>query len=181
MKVYLSGGAKNGKSSLAQELAVHLANGRPHYYVATMIPADSEDRRRIERHVADRAGMGFETIECGHNIASVTDLAGRDSVVLLDSVTALLLNELFADPASAAADETAARRVAAQLIALCDWFSDVIFVSDYIFSDAERYDGLTECFRRSLAAVDRALAHRCDVVAELCGGNITVHKGALPL
>ena len=70
MRVFLSGGAKNGKSGYAQHLAVQLAQGGKHYYVATMIPVDEEDRERIRHHIADRAGMGFETIECGTDILS---------------------------------------------------------------------------------------------------------------
>ena len=38
MIVFVSGGAKNGKSGFAQDLAVQLANGGKRYYVATMIP-----------------------------------------------------------------------------------------------------------------------------------------------
>ena len=63
MKIWITGGAGSGKSSLAQELAATLAAGEPHYYVATMVPRDDEDRRRISRHIEDRAGMGFRTIE----------------------------------------------------------------------------------------------------------------------
>ena len=36
MTIFLSGGAKNGKSSLAQDLAVRLADGGPRFYVATI-------------------------------------------------------------------------------------------------------------------------------------------------
>ena len=65
MIVLITGGAKNGKSSLAQNLAVKLAEGGKRYYIATMIPSDQEDRERIRRHIADRDGMGFETVEQG--------------------------------------------------------------------------------------------------------------------
>ena len=43
MTIFLSGGAKNGKSTLAQELAVKLSGAGKRYYVATMIPTDEED------------------------------------------------------------------------------------------------------------------------------------------
>lgn len=59
MTVFISGGAKCGKSSVAQDLTVALANGGKHYYVATMIPSGEEDQERIRRHLADRDGMGF--------------------------------------------------------------------------------------------------------------------------
>ena len=70
MIVFITGGAKNGKSSFAQDLAVKLSRGGKRYYIATMIPCDEEDRERIRRHIADRDGLGFETIECGRNIGS---------------------------------------------------------------------------------------------------------------
>ena len=50
MNVFISGGAKNGKSTYAQTLAYDMAKEQkcPLYYVATMIPHDDEDRARIE-------------------------------------------------------------------------------------------------------------------------------------
>ena len=100
MKVLISGGAKNGKSSYAQDLAVALSKGGTHYYVATMIPADDEDRERIRLHLLDREGMGFETVECGRDILKCLELADPSGTFLLDSATALLLNALFPDPMS---------------------------------------------------------------------------------
>ena len=95
MTFFISGGAKNGKSTLAQNLAVALAKGNTHYYVATMIPVDDEDRLRIQRHIEDREGLGFTTLECGRNILSCLEHADPKATFLLDSVTALLMNELF--------------------------------------------------------------------------------------
>ena len=93
MNYFLSGGAKNGKSSLAQEIVC--AQSGPRYYLATMIPHDDEDRLRIQRHLDNRAGMGFQTVECGTDILSSLSRMEPDGAVLLDSVTALLSNEMF--------------------------------------------------------------------------------------
>ena len=68
MKIFFSGGCKNGKSTLAERSIKALAGDGPLYYIATMIPHDEEDRERIRRHVASRAGMGFETLEQGRNV-----------------------------------------------------------------------------------------------------------------
>ena len=54
MTCFISGGAKNGKSTLAQDLTVALSKGGKHYYVATMISTGAEDDDRIRRHIADR-------------------------------------------------------------------------------------------------------------------------------
>ena len=94
MIVLFSGGAKNGKSDYAQDLAARLSEGK-HYYVATMIPADGEDHARIRRHLDSRAGMGFETLEQGRNLLECLERADPEGSFLLDSTTALLLNEIL--------------------------------------------------------------------------------------
>ena len=81
MTVFISGGAKNGKSSLAQELALTLARGGRRYSVATMIPVDDEDRERIRRHIADRDGL--PTAVCDY-IAGMTD---RYAVMVFQQLT----------------------------------------------------------------------------------------------
>lgn len=177
MKVFLSGGGKSGKSAFAQQVALRLARGGRRYYVATMIPCDGEDRARVARHVADRAGMGFETLELGRGIEQCLALAAPGATVLVDSVTALLLNETYPDGHDAAPDPDAARRCAGGLLKVAEGVGNAVFVSDYIYSDALCYDGLTEKFRADLACIDKALAGACDTVMELCAGKVIVHKG----
>ena len=63
MRILLIGGGKSGKSTMAQRLAAALSGDMPRYYWATMTPHDDEDLARIRRHVADRAGMDFITVE----------------------------------------------------------------------------------------------------------------------
>ena len=180
MNIFISGGNKNGKSGYAQDAAVKLAAGGKLYYVATMIPYDDEDRARIDRHIENRAGMGFETIESGRDIQKVFDTADESGTFLVDSTTALLLNEMFPNSYSEKADSEAAKRSIAGLLEIADRAANVVFVSDYIYSDAARYDEFTEEYRSSLASIDRALAERCDTVIEVCAGNLIVHKGKLP-
>lgn len=180
MILFLTGGAKNGKSSLAQELAVALAQGGKHYYIATMIPADEEDRERIRKHLADRDGMGFETVECGRRILSCLDRVDKAGTFLLDSATALLMNELF-DPADWHLDEARGLACGDELVKFAKSVANIVIVSDSIYSDAARYDEITETYRRCLARIDRKLAAISDTVAELCAGNIILHKGVLPI
>lgn len=177
MTIFITGGAKNGKSSLAQDLAVGMAKGHPHYYIATMIPCDQEDYDRIARHVADRAGLGFETVECGRNILSCLDQVDTGGTFLLDSATALLMNELFPDPTSCEMDVEAAHRCAQDLVTFSRKVKNLVIVSDFIYSDAQRYDQVTEVYRKCLADIDRELAKASDTVLEVVAGNILVHKG----
>lgn len=177
MTYFISGGAKNGKSTLAQDLAVAL--GGKHYYVATMISSGAEDDERIYRHIADRQGMGFETIECFKNILDCLEEADADSVFLVDSVTALVQNALFPVEKDYQMDLPAAQRCADELVAFAQKVRSVIFVSDFIYSDAQVYDESTEAYRRCLAQVDRRLAEVCQTVVEVVAGQYIVYKGEL--
>ena len=117
MIVFVSGGAKNGKSGFAQDLAVQLAKGGKRYYVATMIPVDFEDRERIRKHVADREGLGFETIECGADLLSCLNY-DKNGSFLLDSVTALLQNVMFPRERNYEMDAKAAEKCAQDVVTL---------------------------------------------------------------
>ena len=181
MTCFISGGAKSGKSTLAQDIAVALAKGGKHYYVATMIPTGKEDNERIRRHIADRDGMGFETLECFRNIMDCLQTADKDSVFLVDSVTALVQNSLFPVETNYEMDEAAANRCADELIRFAGTVRHAVFVSDYIYSDAERYSDSTEMYRKCLAEVDRRLATVCNTVIEVSAGQLIIHKGDLCL
>lgn len=177
MKILLCGGSKSGKSYLGQRLAKKLAGDGPMYYLATMIPGDSEDLARIDRHREDRAGWGFETVECGRDLLQALERMDRAGTVLLDSVTALLANEMFS---GGEMDRNAPWRTSEELRCLGQRCRNVIYIADDIFSDAGRYEETTEFYRRGLAQVDRILAEQCDTVAELCSGIPVLFKGKLP-
>lgn len=170
MNILISGGCKNGKSYFAQEEAKRQADrsGAPLYYVATMIPKDEEDRQRIKRHIHDREGWGFITIEQGTDICRALEKGDSKGVFLLDSVTALLSNEMF--DSSGKVDLTAPVRVRDDLISFAQQTGNTIFVSDFIYSDALKYDKLTESYRKGLALCDRALAGICRQAVEVCYG-----------
>ena len=179
MTYFISGGAKNGKSTLAQDLSVALAKGGKLYYVATMISTGAEDDDRIRRHIADRDGMGFETVECFRNILGCLEIADKDGVFLVDSVTALIQNSLFPVEKNYEMGMEAANRCADELIEFAGTVRHAVFVSDYIYSDAERYSESTEMYRKCLADIDRRLAKLCDTVIEVSARQFIIHKGDL--
>lgn len=175
MNYFISGGCKNGKSMYAQNIAKEMSveQGAPLYYVATMIPTDNEDRERIKRHLGERDGWGFETIEQGRNILEVLEKADPKGAFLIDSVTALLSNEMFSKDGC---DFGAGVRVARELCELAKKTGNMVFVSDYIYSDAQRYDGYTEKYRRALAHIDKELAKVCHKTIEVSFGHIYTYE-----
>lgn len=181
MNIFISGGAKNGKSMLAQVLAREMAIEKncDLYYVATMNPVDGEDDLRIKRHRAARFGWGFQTIEKATQILDIfsdkSQKIHQTGVFLFDSVTALLSNEMFRIDGSV--DMDAPARVACEVEYFARKAGNVIFVSDYIYSDARKFDFLTEEYRKGLAKADLALSKICDKVIEVTYGNVLFHKG----
>lgn len=96
-------------------------------------------------------------------------------------MTALLLNEMFPEAHDGDADSNAAGRCCSGLLKLAESARNAVFVTDYIYSDAIRYDDFTEGYRAALAYLDRSLAEVCDTVIELCAGNVICHKGVRPI
>lgn len=175
MNVFLAGGSKSGKSMLAQRIARAMCPGAPRYYLATMIPHDAEDDARIARHRQERAGWGFETVECGVNILAALEKTDPAGVFLLDSVTALLSNEMFR--ADGTMDEDAGARLARELTELAEKTGNCVFVCDNIFADAGAYGEWTERYRQALGALGAALCRVCEAAGEVCCGVPVWHKG----
>ncbi len=175
MKIFISGGCKNGKSSYAQEIAVFMAeHTKKLYYIATMLPKDDEDNERVIAHQKNRENLGFETIEISNNIKNILynyDLKGS---FLLDSTTALLANEMFLENKII---EDAYIKVSDDIKSLLQKINNIVIVSDYIYSDSYFFDEYTESYKKGLAFVDKVTANNCDVVLEASFGNIIIHKG----
>jgi len=175
MRVFISGGCKNGKSYYAQRLAKEQEDGKGLYYVATMAPVDSEDKERIRKHQEEREGWGFTTIELEKNISDILENCNHEGSFLLDSLTALLGNEMFLQDGSV--DREAYERIGKELLEVLDQVQNIVIVSDYMYSDAFVYEPLTEMYRKHLATLDTLMAKHCDVVLETTYNQIVVHKG----
>ena len=190
MIVLLTGGCKNGKSNTAQDIACGLRKktGGGLYYVATMESTGIEDDERIRKHVENRAGLGFETIEIARDIKRLSTEKEKflkmadeckTNTFLVDSLTALLANEMFRvdKDGNFTEDPFSAKRVCDDLSILCrEKDYNLIFVSDGIYSDAAVYDMSTEAYREGLALIEREVAGYADEVIEMCAGEAVLHK-----
>jgi adenosylcobinamide kinase/adenosylcobinamide-phosphate guanylyltransferase len=85
VRALILGGARSGKSALAERLASTLGGERV-LYVATAIPGDDEDLQRRVRLHRERRPAAWGTLEIGE-IDEVLDAATRWDAVLLDSLT----------------------------------------------------------------------------------------------
>ena len=179
MIVFICGGVKGGKSMFAQFISKYLHENEPGSklcYFATMIPTDAEDQKRIQRHIKDRSGWGFETIEEGKSIPKVFSKLDGNEVILFDSVTAIVQNNIFSgeEPDLNFEPEWTAN----DFLELGKRVKHLVIVSDYVFSDALQYDDLTDFFREKLGEVHRIIAAEADVVMECAFSNIKEWKNA---
>lgn len=197
MKILISGGAKNGKSIYAQKISKEMSvkYDVPLYYVATMEPADEEDENRIKRHIEERAGWGFTTIEeprrlsrifDGQNqesqgaaeISSMKNAAAKDvdakGIFLVDSLTALLGNNMFSQNGSM--NLNCFDDVRDDIYKFSQRAANIVIVSDAIGCDGMKFDEITETYKRSLARLEREIASYYDRVIEVSVGRIIEFK-----
>ncbi len=178
MKILILGGSKSGKSDFAQEIALKLANGGIHYYVATMENTGTEaDKATVASHLRRRAGMDFVTVEQGRHILDCLSRVDPKGTFLVDSVTTLVTNELYPPEQNYETYEEGAVRCGKELLEFIRRVNHAVVVSDDLSRDAIRFDPATEAFRRHLGRIHRELARECDVVMEMAFGNLMIHKG----
>ena len=91
----------------------------------------------------------------------------------IDSLTALLMNEMFLWVAS----PLSARSRSCLESWDCCWMRPSICGGVRWHPDAVAYPPLTEAYRRTLAYLERDLAARCEVVLEASFGHIICHRG----
>ena len=152
---------------LGQRLTRQLADGGPMYYWATLEPRDGEDRAIVRRHLAERDGWGFETIEQGRQLPQALKWVSPAGTVLFDSITACLACQMFSAPEP---DGEAPRRTAEELLVISRHPAHFVCVCDELWRDGVAYETWTETYRRGLAEICRTLAAEFDVVCELTAG-----------
>ena len=101
-------------------------------------------------------------------------------IVIKNKELSTVFSNMFPAEKNYEPDFEAARKCAADLLEAADEVENIIFVSDYIYSDAELYGELTQKYRKILAETDRKLAAECDVVIEAVCGSYITHKGEMP-
>lgn len=164
------GGARSGKSTAAQRLALE-ARGTP-VYVATARPPGEDDEfaQRVARHRADR-GDGWVTVEEDLDlVGALRTHRGDDHVVVVDCLT-LWLTNLVLD----------GRDVEDATAALCDELArpggDVAVVSNEVGQGTVPMHALTRSFRDDQGRLNQRVAAVADRVRLLVAGIQVPVKG----
>lgn len=121
------GGARSGKSSLAEKLAK--ATGKHVVYIATATIYDDEMQQRINRHINDRPSH-WTTVEEPLQLSQVLQQYGSEDVcILVDCLTLWLTNVLMLEQESITDYKT---KLLTQLTAFNQLPATVILVSNEV-------------------------------------------------
>jgi adenosylcobinamide kinase / adenosylcobinamide-phosphate guanylyltransferase len=100
MIVFISGGVRSGKTHTAEQCVQQIVSENDQvHYIATAKITDEEMKRRIIRHQHERSHhpLSWKTWEQPEKLHTIVNRFGKNDVILLDCLTNLLANELFAD------------------------------------------------------------------------------------
>lgn len=162
----VTGGSGSGKSAFAEQQVMSLGEERKRVYIATMYPGDDpENQKRISRHRAMRAPKNFETVEIYNHLGTV--VVPRDSVCLLECMSNLVANEMYLPEGAGIHTVNAVLEGIDRLQYLT---SDLVIVTNEVFSDGNIYDEKTSMYLEFLGIVNQEIASRADLVTEVVYG-----------
>jgi adenosylcobinamide kinase / adenosylcobinamide-phosphate guanylyltransferase len=170
MHELILGGARSGKSRLAERLAAE--SGLAVTYIATSQPLDGEMNTRIQHHRARRP-VHWELVEEPLALARVLrEQAAADKCLLIDCLTLWLTNLLMLDDPA---------RLSAERDALLDCLSDlpgrILLVSNETGLGVVPLGELTRRYVDEAGWLHQALAERCERVVFTVAGLPMVLKG----
>jgi adenosylcobinamide kinase/adenosylcobinamide-phosphate guanylyltransferase len=91
--ILITGGSRSGKSAFAQQMAEDISGDR--LFIATCPHTDPEMDERIRRHVKDRQGRGWQSVEEPLHPEQVFTRCASGTTVLLDCLTLWVNNVMY--------------------------------------------------------------------------------------
>jgi len=166
------GGARSGKSALAERLLLQSAGAAVPCYIATAEAWDDEMRARIAQHRAARAGDGWVTREAPLDLAQAIADLPAEAPVLVDCLTLWLSNHLLNGSDLAA-------QSAMLIDALCGHHGPVVAVANEVGLGIVPENALARRFRDAAGRLNQDVAARADRVIFVAAGLPLALKGQL--
>jgi len=171
MIVLVTGGASCGKSKIAENIACNLGNNL--FYIATMHQNDKESMERVIKHREMRKSKGFVTIEKQVSIDEIN--ISFNSVCLIECISNLLANEMYDKNKTG---DKAYKKIIKNIELLSQKVTNLVIVSNEIFSDGARYDSFSCEYINNLGKINTFLAEISDVFIEVVVGIKVYRKGS---
>jgi len=172
MIIFVSGGARSGKSSFAQDLAEKSKGNR--LFLATAQALDEEMMERVQNHRKQR-GNRWNTLErpiyLGEAIRSVVDSYGT---VLIDCLTVWMSNLLCEYPDQG---EKVSQIVDDFFLSIREFNGTIIAVSNEVGAGIVPDNKLARIYRDQLGLLNQKMARMADKVYVLFSGIPVKIKG----
>lgn len=164
---FITGGARSGKSSFAENYAIALAKNEGGHlqYIASSYCTDEEMATRIQLHQQQREASGaiWQTWECPLHIGKIAPSFQNNDIVLLDCLTILLANQLFQGSEDSWKDDEFQREVFQSIVAGIDAIRErahtLIVVSNEV-SHEPLDDPLVHTYMRILGRLHQQIVER---------------------
>lgn len=172
MKTLILGGARSGKSALAEKFARD--GGREVVYVATAEAGDDEMRTRIAHHRARRPAE-WSCVEEPLALATALEIHARaDRTILVDCLTLWLSNVLHAGDARFESER------AALLDALPKLSGEILLVGNEVGLGVVPMGALSRRFVDEAGRLNQSIAAVAERVLFVAAGLPVAMKGAMP-
>ncbi|WP_141502843.1 bifunctional adenosylcobinamide kinase/adenosylcobinamide-phosphate guanylyltransferase [Paenibacillus luteus] len=181
MAILVTGGARSGKSSFAEQYAMRVASRG--IYLATCQPYDDEMGERTLKHQLDREKSGFnwETREEAYDAASLLgqfatqfaldlEAGSEPPVVLLDCLTLWLTNWLMLDEQQPPADKRLAIEIENLIDAIHHYPFPLLMVTNEVGDGIVPAYPLGRIFRDEAGRLNQRIASLCDRVFLVTAG-----------
>jgi adenosylcobinamide kinase / adenosylcobinamide-phosphate guanylyltransferase len=167
----ITGGARSGKSTLAQELGKKAAG--PVLFVATAEAGDPEMTRRITAHKKSRPA-GWKTLEVQTHVGkSILKELGSARTVIIDDITLLIMNVFTAcgeAPDTDALEKAVTTEIQELITCIDKCRADFVIVTNEVGLGIIPADIISRQYRDLLGKANRLLAARADEVYFMVAG-----------
>lgn len=165
MIIFVTGGARSGKSDFAQSMAEKREGKR--LFLATAQAFDDEMRQRIEKHRKQRGNRWDTLEEPVHLGKALRSAAGQYDTVLVDCFTVWMSNLLFEYPDQ---KEKISEIVDDFFLSIDEFKGTILIVSNEVGSGIVPDNKLARDYRDQLGFLNQSAAKRADEVYLLCSG-----------
>ncbi len=175
---FILGGARSGKSQLAERRALKLAaeQNRPVHYIATATASDAEMRHRINLHQKHRPSDWLLSEEPIH-LTQAINATGHNAIVLVDCLTLWVSNLLMqCDPKLWLAEKEKLLNCLSQVS--CDDVKEIILVSNETGLGVVPLGEISRRFIDESGWLHQAIAQEADNVIFAIAGLSQVLKGS---
>ena len=168
--ILIIGGARSGKSALAERLAAKNARTGKVLFVATAQALDKDMERRIAAHRSGRPDT-WDTLEEPVGIVdAMRGSIGKHDLVLLDCLTLWVSNMLLKDEGSSDTEQTILAAAQDLLLLYEDGDAGWIIVSNEVGLGVVPQSSLGRVYRDALGRVNQLVAARADKVYLMSAG-----------